>query len=128
MADKKNNQSMRDKIRQKTIGAKKQFKSKIVEIDDHLKIEVRQPSIAKRGKIMKKSKAQTGDVEKIDLAELQVWGTILCCYEPDTNNRIFDESDYNSLKNMPGGGWADDIFTAVSEVINVEDVDQTKKN
>lgn len=120
--------TMKDKIRQKTIGAKKQFKKVLVEIDDHLEIEVRQPSIEKRGVIMQKSKAQTGDVEKIDLAELQVWGTILCCYEPETNNYIFDETDYNTLKNIPAGGWADKVFNAVSEVINVEEVSEVKNS
>jgi len=120
--------TMKDKIRQKTIGAKKQFKKVIVEIDDHLEIEVRQPSIAKRGVIMQKSKAQMGDVEKIDLAELQVWGTILCCYEAGTENYIFDETDYNNLKNIPAGGWADKVFTAVSEVINVEEVGEVKND
>jgi len=117
MAERK--KSMRDILRAKTVGAKKQFKSEIVEWDGE-KFEIRQPSVGQRGKILQASKVQTGDVEKMDFAKLQAVAVICCTYVPGTNEQVFEEADLDALMELPAGSFVDEFSQVALRLMNVE--------
>jgi hypothetical protein len=115
--------SMRDKLRAKTVGAAKQFKSETVEFDGE-KYIVRQPSVTQRGEILKKSKISTGDIERMDPCELQVWATIHCVYTPPTpecpnGEQVFEEADAESLRGEPSGGYVDTFSEIALKLMNM---------
>jgi hypothetical protein len=117
--------SLRDKLRAKTVGAKKEFRQEEVLFDGETFI-VKQPSVLQRGQILQKSKAQVGDAEKLDTAQLFAWATIHCVYTPD-GEQVFDEKDYESLVNQPAGGFVDTFGAAAMKLMNV-DTEQIAKN
>lgn len=110
----------RDQLRAKTVGAKKQFRTELVTIDGET-FEVRQPSVAERSKIVKQAKVQTGDTERMDMAELQIWATILLTYVPGTEERVFEDGDYDALAAQPAGGFVDEISKVALQLMNLGD-------
>lgn len=113
--------SLRERLRAKTIEAAKNFRSEEVEYEGE-KFIVRQPSVAQRSDILKKAKAQTEKqeevVERMDLAELQVWATIHCVYTPE-GERVFDDSDADALRNEPAGGFVDTFSEVALQLMNM---------
>lgn len=138
---------IRKQIRSKTVGAKSEFKSKKEEVNG-VEIEVRQPSVAARGKIMQRSRdnektqqiargksskdknakdVDTQDIlSSLDYGKMQVWAVIMCSYVPDTDERVFDESDFDSLYNRPSGGFIDRLSTIAMNLMNVEPEEDAK--
>lgn len=110
-----------DAIRAATIGAKKQFKTKICKIGGE-EVELRQPSLKLRQMIFNKSKVDG----EVDLFEFTLYGVIFSAFIPGTQDRVFTEADYDTLKEMPTGDWMDELGAAVVELMNV-DAD-TEKN
>lgn len=108
-----------NKLRAITVGAAKQFKKEIKEWEGE-KFEIRQPSVGQRASIMQRAKVATGDVEKMDLAELQIWSTICCVYDPESGDSVFNEADYDSLKNQPSGSFVDEFAQIALKLMNVE--------
>ncbi len=111
--------SLRDRLRAKTVGAKKKFPSEILEHDGE-QYEIRQPSVANRAAIMKKARIQTGDVEQLDIAALQIWAIIKCTYVPETNERVFEDSDAQNFLDGPGGLFVDKFAAVAMRLMNVE--------
>lgn len=107
--------SAREQIRQATLGGKKQFKSKIYDKLDE-PIEIRQPSVGARREMLKRS-AVNGNMQQIDGAAMMVWGIIGCCYVPDTDEKVFDDGDFDTLESEPSDGWVDDLGECVSELM-----------
>jgi uncharacterized protein (UPF0179 family) len=99
--------SMRDKLRAKTVGAPKNFKSEKVVIDGETFV-VLQPSVKARGEMYKRSKISTGDVERIDMGELQVWAVINCTYTTD-GEKVFEEADADNLREQPCDSFVDEL-------------------
>lgn len=118
--------SLRDKLRSKTVGAKKQFKSEIVEWDGE-QYEIRQPSVGQRGRILQAAKVQTGDAEKMDLAKLQVMATVCCTYVPGEDTPVFEEADIEALMELPAGSFVDEFAQVALRFMNV-DAEEAAKN
>jgi hypothetical protein len=118
--------SNRDKLRELTVGAPKKFGEEIVEYGGE-KFLVRQPSVGQRAAIMQASKMITGDVEKIDLAKMQIWATICCVYTEDGEN-VFTNEDYASLEAQPCGGFIDEFAPVVMRLMNVEAAEKAKNS
>jgi len=117
MAERK--KSMRDILRAKTVGAKKQFKSEIIEWNGE-KFEIREPSVRQRAKILQASGAQSLDPNDIDLAKFQTLAVIYCTYIPGTNERVFEEGDLEALMEMPSGTFVDDFAQIAFKYLNVQ--------
>lgn len=142
---------LRDQIRAKTVGQSVHFATKMVE-HEGMEIEVRQPTVAARSAIMKKSrdsdavarqaqtaarKAQTdGDqvdevdaqdvLSTIDYGKMQVWAAIQCAYVPGTDERLYSEEDFKALINQPTGSFVDKISTAAMNLMNVQPENDAK--
>lgn len=81
--------------------------------------EVRQPSVALRGEIMKAARTQMVkgkkgedveiDASSMDLSRMQAMTVICCTFLPGTDERLFDEADIDALLAMPAGGLFDKL-------------------
>ena len=114
-------QSARDRLRAKTLGAGGRRQEEIVEIDGE-KFVVRQPTVAQRSDIFKKCKANTGETEQVDIGEMQVWAVIHCTYTPE-GEQVFEEADYEALCNQPTGGFVDALGAAALRLMNEASVE-----
>ena len=113
----------RKELRDKTVGAKKDLKNRIVEWDGD-KFEIRQPTVSLRAKIMQKSRIPTGGdaediIAQVDYSVMQVWSVIYCTYVPDTDERVFEDQDAKSLREQPTGGFVDQFAEAATDLMNV---------
>ena len=122
--------SIKDKIREKTVGQKKEFKSETVKIDDELEVVVKEPSVAQRTKILQNSKIQSaqanGDFDTIDTGKMQAYAVIECTYTPD-GKRVFEEADLDSILNSPSTTeWLDKVGEIALNLLNVQDEDEVK--
>lgn len=114
-------QSLRDRLRAKTLGSGVKRHEEAVEIDGETFI-VRQPTVAQRSDILKKSKANTGDTERLDIGEMQVWAVIHCTYTPD-GEQVFEPADYDVLRNQPTGSFVDQLGSVALRLMNVAAVE-----
>lgn len=122
----------KDKLRKLTLGAKRKFKIKIIEIgegegDDKEKFEVRQPTLRERSDLRKKCTNMNEDGIEFNLFEFLIWAVINHTFVPGTDEHVFTEEDYEALSNIPAGGWFDELSEAASELCNVGGSDDAKK-
>lgn len=118
-----------NRLRAVTVGAPKDFKSKIVEFAGE-KFEIREPTEAQRAKIRERSYKITGTKDqqevKVDTGELAVWSLICCAVVPGTGDYVFTEADYDCLINMPAS-QLDALKSAALEFVNL-DREKMEKN
>lgn len=124
--------SIKDKIREKTVGMAKNFKQKEIVIDEEedLKVIVKEPSVAQRTKILQKSKVQSaqakGDFDRIDTGKMQAYAIIECTYTPD-GEKVFAETDLDSILNSPTTAkWLDEVGEVALNLLNVQEEEEVK--
>jgi hypothetical protein len=119
------NKTLRDRLRGKTLGAKKNFKFEIVVIDGE-EFEVRQPTLKQRSDLRKRCATMEGSKFEFDIFEFLTWAVIECTFVPGTDDKVFEASDYDMLGSIPAGGWFDDLSEKASELANVKKDDVKK--
>ncbi len=126
--------SLRNKLRSATLGNVRAFRSTVVKVSlpnehgvEELEIEVREPSVATRARIMKEAGVQSGDMARLDIARLQVEAVMVCSFVPGTNDRVFDDIDRDALMQLPPGGWIDALSAPAMRFLNLDE-DDIKKN
>jgi hypothetical protein len=126
--------NFRNKLRSATLGNVRAFRSQVVKVSnsvdgvvEELDVEVREPSVALRARILKEAGVQGGDATRIDLAKLQVEAVMLCSYVPGTAERVFDDVDRDALLALPPGGFLDAISAVAMRFLNIDE-DDIKKN
>lgn len=110
--------SLRDKI------FKKQYQFKEVKEEfDGEEVLIKQPSVQTRNELIKKASKldpRTGDFE-VDLLNMQIYGIIYCVFDPKTEERIFEETDFDHLSTSPlGNRIVDKLGDQVTEMVSVE--------
>ncbi len=109
----------RDALRSKLLGGRKRAR-KLFQIEGGIEIEIRQPSIGARSKIMQAAGMSAGSQEVTDLGALQIAAVVQCCFVPGTNERLFDLSDSEALEELPTADWFDDVSSAALDLMNAE--------
>jgi len=119
--------SKRDSLRKLTVGAEKDFANEIVEYNGD-KFEIRQPSVSVRSKILKKASVSDDfdDFGKVEFDKMQIYAVIYCTYVPDTDERVFDESDIPALKDQPTDSFVDDFAAAAMSLMNAKPQEDAK--
>jgi len=112
------NQTARDRLRSKTLGAKKVFLKKLVEHEGD-KFEIRQPTLRERSKVRKRCTSMTDDGIEFNMFEFLIWAVIGHTFVPETDEKVFSEEDYDELSDIPAGGWFDEFAEKASELCNV---------
>lgn len=110
----------RDALRAALLGSQRKFRSEVIEVAG-LRVEVRQPSIKERARILKEGKAQSGDADRMDLAKMFVTAVIACCYDPDTGDKVFEDANAEELLGMPSGSFVDVLGSKALELMNVDE-------
>ncbi len=108
----------KDSLRAAMLGKQHVFMKKTYKLDGQ-EIEVRQPTVGGRAKLMKKCEKDVGKGTRIDMAEFMVYSVIFNCYVPGTNEHIFSEEDFDALMGMPSGSFIDDLSELAAEMSNV---------
>lgn len=121
----------KNNLRAITVGADPDFRSEIVEWKDQ-KFEIREPSVATRGKIISKSGIRVGsggniDENSMDFSQSQVYAVIYCTFIPGTDDRVFDEKDAPMLRNQPAGSFVDK-FSSVAMRLMKDEAEEEAKN
>jgi len=114
--------SIRDSIRSATVGSKAEFKKEIVEFNGR-KVEIRQPSVKVRRELFKRCMDDQGRVDSMDFL---VWAVIYNTYVPGTDERVYDEEDYDAFISKPAGGFMDKFGEVASKLMNVEESTEKK--
>lgn len=109
--------SLRDQIRSKTVGSKNQFKTERVDVGDGIEVAVKQPSVGERQELFERIRDENGNVDQLALLS---WAVIKLTYVPDSQERVFDDTDYDTILEKPTGGWVDRLGEKVLEVLNVD--------
>ena len=94
------NKSKRDKLRSLTVGGNKTFSKHIVEYGGE-QFEFRTPTV---GTFRRIRNLATLDGEA-DEAAIVIWGIIYFCYVPGTDERVFDDVDFDNFMNSPLNGF-----------------------
>jgi len=110
-------QSIRDQIRAATLGAKPQFKTKIVEYAG-LEVEVKQPNLKDRRKLLEKARDEKGN---FDVVLFTIWAVILNTYVPNTGEKVFSPEDAEAFMELNTGSFVETFSAAVSELMNTEE-------
>ncbi len=117
---------LRDKIRSKTVGSNKIFKSRIVEFDG-MEIEIREPSVKTWGQILKAVMTLEDGVNKTEMDKYLIWSVIYCAFVPGTNDLIFEDADYESLEGFPRSGFVGEFSEIALDMMN-SDAEKAEKN
>lgn len=86
------------------------------------KYELLQPLVGDREKIIAKA---TDDQGKMNNSKFLIWTAILLAVVPGTDERIFEEADFDAFWNMTSGGFADKTAEVIGKLLNV-DLDEKK--
>ena len=116
---------IKSQLRQATLGQKKVFEKRIVEINN-CKFEIRQPTIGQRGNIRNQSLKFGDEGTGFDMFAFLICAVVELTYVPGTDERVFSDEDYEELKSIPAGQWFDELTKVASELCNVKS-DEVKK-
>lgn len=94
----------RDRLRAVALKTPK-LKNKLVEYHpdggDTVTIEVRQPTIGQRNRML--AAARNTKTDSVDLGEFTIQCVLHLCYDPESGERLFEEGDAEQLRQMPAG-------------------------
>lgn len=107
--------SVRDKLRSKTVGAAKNFRKQIETVDGE-DFEVRQLSVRDRMDVY--NKATKNSV--LDPLQFQIWAVISTVFVPGTDERVFEDTDYESLVKQPTGSFVDKLSEVAVSMLGSE--------
>jgi hypothetical protein len=107
--------SARDKLRAKSVGAAKRFRKEVVTVDGD-DFEVRQLSVRDRMDVY--NRATKNGV--LDPLQFQIWAVISTVYVPGTDERVFEDTDYESLVKQPTGSFVDKLSEAAVNMLGAE--------
>ena len=114
---------MRDKIRAATIGQSQSFRSEIVKVND-VEIEVRQLTIKERSDVVKTFTDQKGDKDPL---KMQIHEIIASCYVPNTNEKVFEDTDFEAMVSCYAGSYLDALYSSILE-LQTYSIEDAKKN
>lgn len=101
--------SLKNLIRQNTVAKKIDLKSKVVTFNegkkDEYKVKFTQPNRKIKKELYEKCVDENGLVQ---LADLQNWAVIYLTVDPETDERVFGEGDYELLSNQASDSWVDE--------------------
>jgi len=94
---------VRNQIRTRVLSEK--LESSVIELDDGTKIEVRQTSVGQ----------MLDTVNEADLKKRMARLLIDTCYVPSTDEKVFEEADFDVLMTLPSGGTYQKLIDAINK-------------
>tara|TARA_R110002012_G_scaffold310912_1_gene519585 strand:- start:46 stop:489 length:444 start_codon:yes stop_codon:yes gene_type:complete len=120
MTEEKNGEVTRDSTRTSLLNGYIR-KSEIFTTDDGVSIEIKQPTVGQRSRMLKAG-GITGATssETADLGKMQIAAVIECCYLPGTGKKLFEWTDLEVLEALPTTSWFDQVASVAMNLMNVE--------
>ena len=112
-----NGKVTKDSVRAALFRSKKR-KSRLVTIEDGIDIEVREPTIGNRNRILKAAGISAQNQEVDDIGAMQLAAVVECCFMPGTDEKVFSWDDEAVIHNMPANSWFDELSTTAVELMN----------
>lgn len=84
-------------------------KTKLFTTEDGVSIEVRQPTVGQRSRMLAAGGISTKNSELDDIGAMQIAAVIECAYHPGTGKRLFEWTDKEVIENLPTSAWFDDV-------------------
>lgn len=113
----------RDKLRKAAFEAKPAV-SQFVTFDGN-EFEIRQPTIGGRGDILKQSGLKK-DGEMDNINDFQFALLLNCVYVPDSNDKVFEQSDKPAFLNQQPDGLYEVLIKACNEVFTAAPAEAAK--
>lgn len=95
-------------------------KTKLFTTEEGISIEVRQPTVGQRARMLKAGGITGQHGENHDLGAMQIAAVIECCYHPGSGKRLFEWTDQDVLEGLPTTSWFDDVATLAMNMMNQE--------
>ena len=96
-------------MRAKLVGAPKRFQSELVTLADldGETIEVRELTVGQREEINRRSMKVNHKTENVefDSERSKIETVIASCYKPGTDERVFEDTDFETMRGLPVSGW-----------------------
>lgn len=92
-------------------------KTEIITLEDGIQVEVRQTSVG----------SMLDSVMEEDLKRRMFKMLMLSCFVPGTDEKLFEEGDFDSVMTMPSGGYYQKLIDAVNEKKLPPQVEVAKK-
>lgn len=101
-------------------------KNKLFTTEDGISIEIKQPTVGQRNKMLAAGglSGKSGDVS--DLGAMQVAAVIECCYHPGTGKRLFEWTDEDVITALPTSSWFDKVAGIAMELMSDEPAEAAK--
>jgi hypothetical protein len=119
-------------LRAALLGRTQPTKTEVVDLGELGKIEVRTPTVGVRNECSARSRLPDSDAKDGSRAfnpvDFLLRIAIACSYEEGTNKRVFKDSDYTQLVQLPSGtDWLDKLTDAAGKVVG-QSKDSAKGN
>jgi len=141
--------SRRDDIRAATLGRSPQFRRKMIKYfppkyqnvidgegtviglehigfeDTPIEVEIRQPTIKQRNDLLGSCRRKDGSLDEMEFI-LQC--AIRFVYDPESGERIYDETDYSTLISQPAGDFVDQFGGEAIELLTLGSPEKKAEN
>lgn len=126
-------ETMKAKFRERVTNFAWPARKEIVKVDfgdggGTVEVEVRQPTVDQRAKILAAAGMMAEDAAKRDMGKLMANAVVHCCYFPGTNVPVVDSVDLPRMLASPAGGWVDTLGGVAVRLMNVEAPAAAKKS
>jgi hypothetical protein len=120
--------SSRDQIRAATLGSRKSFRSQIINLNG-VDVEVRQVDVKTKNTLSRECRYLDTLTKQSTLDDLKFTVRLIIdsCFEPGTNNKVYDITDYDSFVST----YEDEFFNTLGQVVldlNTGNIEEIKKN
>ena len=95
-------------------------RTKLFTTEDGISIEVRQPTVGQRSRMLAAGGISTTKSELDDIGAMQIAAVIECSYHPGTGKRLFEWTDKEVIENLPTSAWFDDVAALAMNMMGDE--------
>jgi len=96
-------------------------KSKLFTTEDGISIEVRQPTVGQRSRMLAAGGISAKSTDLDDIGAMQIAAVIECSYHPGTGKHLFEWTDEEVIKNLPTSAWFDDVAALAMNMMGDEE-------
>ena len=95
-------------------------RTKIITTDQGVSIELREPTVAERGRMLRAGGMTASNTNITETAAMQIAAVIECCYHPGSGKKLFAHTDVEVIESLPTASWFDSVASAAMKLMNDE--------
>ncbi len=90
--------------------------------------EIHAPTVRTRARILERAGLTSSDEKKRDAGKLYAAAVLYCTFVPGTNDRLFEDGDFETLLDDQAGGLVDALAEVAVKFLNVASDSVAAKN